>query len=480
MKKTLILISALSIFSACSDEDFDINYDPDNLSPKATTLALQLPAGMAGIAGAQGAYYTIFGGFWAQYYTQSNSASQYRNIDAYSAGTNDYNRGWSAMYDGLGDLRNVKRKALEQSNWKYYLIATTLEVHASQLMTDFYGDIPYAEANQQDILEPKFNTGPEVYNLMIADLKKALANDLASSRGEIPGSDDFVFGGNMANWKAYANTLLLKLYMRQTKINPTLAQAEITNLINSGVAFLDTDAAITQFEDAPNRSNPFYETDRRKLNVATNIRASTTMYSFLLDNNDPRRDNFYGPGGALDQGDFENSTITSSSVAILTLAATDPLYFMSRTESLFLQAEALARYFGGAGAKEKYDAGVLEAFQRYSKDGASFIAAGGDYVYPNGTLDENIKTIMTQKWMSGFPANGFEAFFDQNRTGYPKISTAPQSDDGYIPGEWAYSLGGITGGLFPKRIVYPNSVKTRNRFAPNLEAITKPVWWAAN
>ena len=104
MKKTFILILALSIFSACSDEDFDINYDPDNLSPQATTLALQLPAGMAGIAGAQGAYYTIFGGFWSQYYTQSSSASQYRNLDAYSAGTNDYNRGWSAMYDGLGDI----------------------------------------------------------------------------------------------------------------------------------------------------------------------------------------------------------------------------------------------------------------------------------------------------------------------------------------------------------------------------------------
>lgn len=478
MKKTLIIISALSIFSACSEKDFDINYDPDNLSPQATTLALQLPAGMAGIAGAQGAYYTIFGGFWAQYYTQSNSASQYRNLDAYSAGTNDYNRAWSAMYDGLGDLRTVKRKAFEQGNWKYYLIATTLEVHASQLMTDFYGDIPYTEANQQDILEPKFNTGPEVYDLMITDLKTALAKDLAASIGETPSADDFVFGGNMENWKAFANTLLLKIYMRQTKVNPGLAQTEITNLINSGVAFLDTDAAITQFEDAPNRSNPFYETDRRQLNVATNIRASTTMDSFLLSNNDPRRDNFYTPGVALNQGDFNNTALGSSSIAVLIITAVDPLYFMSRTESLFLQAEALLRYFGGAGAKEKYDAGVLEAFNRYSKDGAPFIAATGVYKYPNGTLDDNLKAIMTQKWVSGFPANGFEAFFDQNRTGYPKISAVAQSDAGYIPGELAYSIEGITGGAFPRRFVYPNTVQTRNRFAPDLEKITTPVWWA--
>lgn len=481
MKKTFLLISAISIFSACSDKDFDINYDPDNLSPQATTLALQLPAGIAGIAGAQGAYYSIFGGFWSQYYTQSNSASQYRKLDAYSAGTNDYNNAWSAMYDGLGDIRMVKRKALEQGNWKYYLIATTLEVQASQLMTDFYGDIPYEEANNQDILEPKFNTGPEVYDLMIEDLKTALDKDLATSNGEVPGSDDFVFGGNMTNWTAYANTLLLKLYMRQTKVNPTSSQTEITNLINSGVAFLDTDAAITQFEDAPNRSNPFYETDRRQLNVGTNIRASTTMLSFLQANGDPRRDNFYSSGVSLNQGDFNNTAIGQSSIAVLTLNATDALYFMSRTESLFLQAEALERYFGGTGAKEKYDAGVLEAFRRYSKDGSQFIASGGVYEYPNGTFEDKLKAIMVQKWVSGFPANGFEAFFDQNRTGYPQISAVPQTDSEYIPGELAYSVEGVTGdGNFPKRIVYPNSVKTRNRFAPNLKTITTPVWWAIN
>jgi Starch-binding associating with outer membrane len=478
MKKTLIFILALSIFSACSDEDFDINYDPDNLNPQSATLALQLPAGVIGVAGAQGAYYTIFGGFWAQYYTQSNTASQYKDIDGYTAGTNDYNNAWSAMYDGLGDIRSVKRKALAQGNWNYYLMATTMEVYASQLMTDFYGDIPYEEANDPDILEPIYNTGQEVYDLMINDLKTALSKDLSTSVGEIPGSDDFIFGGNMTNWTEFANTLLLKLYMRQTKVNPTFAQTEIVSLINSGVAFLDTDAAITQFVDAPNRSNPFYETDRRQLNVGTNIRASTTMLSFLDVNSDPRRDYFYSPGVALNQGDYDNITIPANTIAILTITAEDPLYFMSRTESLFLQAEALERYFGGAGAKAKYDAGVLEAFNRYEENGAPFIAPGGAYEYPGGTQATNLEAIMTQKWISGFPGNGFEGFFDQNRTGFPKISPVPQSNPGYIPGQLAYSVEGTTGGLFPKRIVYPNTVRTTNRYAADLEVITEPVWWA--
>jgi hypothetical protein len=80
--------------------------------------------------------------------------------------------------------------------------------------------------------------------------------------------------------------------------------------------------------------------------------------------------------------------------------------------------------------------------------------------------------------VSGFPCNGFEAFFDEIRTGYPKISAVPQSDDAYVPGELAYSIEGSTGGVFPRRFVYPNTVQTTNRFAPDLEKITTPVWWA--
>lgn len=481
MKKISIILITISILlSSCSDEKFDINRDPDNLSPENITLPVIIPAGIAGIVGAQGAYYSIFGGFWSQYYTQSNTASQYNNIDSYSAGTNDYNTGWTAMYDALGDIRTAKKMAVAQENWNYYLIATTLEVHASQIMTDFYGGIPYSEANNSNILEPKFNTGQETYTLMINDLKDALSKNLSSSKGVLPSKDDFIFNGNMNNWTSFANTLLLKLYMRQTKVNPTLAQTEIKDLINSGVAFLSVDAAMTQFEDAPNRSNPLYETDRRKLNVGTNMRASTTMLSFLNENNDPRRNSFYGAGNSLNQGDFNNTSIASSSIAIVTLKATDPIYLMTLSESLFLQAEALERYYGGVGAKAKYDAAVIAAFQKYSLDATSFLAPGGKYEYLPGTFDSKLKLIMTQKWLSNYPANGFESFFDQNRTGFPKVSTVPQTDQNYIPGELAYSIEGTTGGLFPKRIVYPDIVKTRNRNTPAIEKITTPVWWAAN
>lgn len=465
---------------SCNNEDFDINKDPDNLDPNSIKLSVELPAGIIGVAGAQGGYYSIVGGFWSQYWTQSNASNQYKDVDNYSIGTNDYNGGWAAMYDALGDLRNVKKLAASQNNWNYYLIATTLEVHASQILADFYDQIPYSEANNKLILQPKFNSGSEVYNLMISDLENALSKDLTTSSGDLPGNDDFIFQGNMTNWKAYANTLLLKLYLRQTEVNPSLVQSKVTAMFNAGVTFLNTDAAVTQFEDAPNRSNPLYETDRRQLNTKTNLRASTTMFSFLTDNSDPRKSKYYETGNSLNQGDFDNTSIAPASISVVHLEATTPLYFMSKEESLFLQAEALERYFGGNGAKAKYDAGVLASFTKYGLNGNPFITSGGAYEYPTAGLSSKLEKIIVQKWISGFPGNGFESFFEQNRTGFPKVSSVAQNSSSYVPGELCYSIAGTTGGLFPRRMVFPSTVKTRNPNTPNLVPVTTKVWWDVN
>jgi hypothetical protein len=479
IKKIFLMFTAVA-FISCATDDFDINTDPDSLDPNAAELSTQFPAGVMGLVGAEGAGYALIGGFWSQFWTQGNSSNQYKEIDDYSIGTIDYNTPWNAMFDALGDLRTVKTKAEAQENWNYYLMATIMEVQGSQLLTDFYGDIPYSEANDPNILAPVYDPGEQVYDQMVADLQLALSKDLTTSQGETPGSDDFVFGGNMANWTAYGNTLLLKLYLRQTEARPTVAQAGAEALITSGATFLNTDASITQFEDAADRSNPLYETDRRQLNTTINLRASTTMFSFLDENGDPRLQKYYRPGNSLNQGDF-NSTVGQTSVAVVELHPTTAFFFMSQEESLFLQAEALERYAGGAGAKALYDAAVVKNFSRYSIDGAPFVAAGGAYEYPaGGTLSEKIEAIITQKWIASFPGNGYEAFFEQNRTGFPRVSAVPQSNAGYIPGQLSYSVNGTTGGQFPRRLVFPESSTSTNQNAPALVDLTTPVWWDVN
>lgn len=475
MKKITTIIAALFLLVSC-DETFDINRDPDAL-PAGQANSTILPAGIAGLAGAQGSYYALIGGFWSQFWTQNNTSNQYKDIDSYSIGTNDFSAGYTAMFDALNDIRKVKQQAAAEGNWNYYLIATVLEVEGSQVLTDLYDDIPYAEANNPNILQPKFNTGKETYDLMIADLKLALSKDLSASVGSAPAADDFIFGGNMENWTKFANTLLLKLHIRLTEVNPALAQSGITALINSGAEFLDTDAAMTQFEDAADRSNPLYETDRRQLNTTLNLRASKTLYTYLSTNADPRLAKYYGPGNPNNQGDFEN---TATNLSLVTLNATTPVYFISAEESYFLQAEALTRYYAGAGAKAKYDAGVTAAMAKFGASANTFIEAGGKYAFPATGTAAQIEAIITQKWIASFPGNGYESFLEQSRTGYPKVSTVAQTSESYVPGQFAISVENVTLGLFPKRVVLPNTVKTRNPNAPAIKAITAPVWWDVN
>ncbi|HPF97098.1 MAG: SusD/RagB family nutrient-binding outer membrane lipoprotein [Mangrovimonas sp.] len=494
MKKIVYSFVAVIVLLTSCEDRLDINRDPDLLSQDAAALSSEIAVGIMGIGATQSSYYALIGGIWSQQWAQSLAASQYRAIDDYTIGTNDYTGGWDNMYDALSDIRNAKRIALNQENWNYYLIATCLEAYASQILTDFYNDIPYTEANLGiENLQPSFNTGQEVYDLMIEDLNDALSRDLSSSATPAPGQDDFIFSGNMDRWVEFANTLKLKIFLRQTQARPSVAQAGIMEMINSGAAFLTVDAGVglngDVFEDEANLSNPLYETDRRQLNTSTNLRASTTMYSFLATNLDPRLEAYYGAGNSLDQGDY-NSSAAPNSVSVANISALAPIYFISAAQSYFMQAEAMERYNGGAGAKELYDAGVLAAFDKSpvfdsdtfaiitTLDGSPFIASGGAYEYPSsGTFDDKLTAIITQKWLSNYPDNGYESFFEQHRTGIPVISDVPQSDDMYVPGEFAYSVTGATGGVFPQRIVYPNTELSRNSNAPSIVEITVPVWW---
>lgn len=481
MKKTFITLLSIAFITFSCDDKFDINTDPDSLLIGEVPLSKQFPAGLVGVAGAQGSYYALIGGFWSQFWTQSNSSNQYNEIDSYLIGSFDYQGGWTAMYDALSDIKDVKRRAEAEENWNYFLMATTMEVYASQIMVDLYDQIPYLESNNQEILQPHFLSGEETYNLMISDLEAALAKDLSISQGELPDETDILFGGNMNNWTKFANTVLLRLYMRQTEVNPTLTEDGITTLIDGGAEFLDLDAKITGFVNEANRSNPLYETDRRQLNTPKNLRASYTMYSFMDDNGDTRKNNYYGVGIPFLQGDYANTSISESSVSIVNLSPTTDVYYITKEESFLLQAEALERYYGGSGAKALYDDAVAEAFNKYGLDGSTYTTAGGAYEYPStGTFDDKLKAIITQKWLASFPGNGFESFFEQNRTGYPSVSAVAQDAPTYVSGEICYSIAGATNGLFPKRVVFPNNVVTRNQNAPSLVPITTPVWWDVN
>ncbi|MFI0428177.1 SusD/RagB family nutrient-binding outer membrane lipoprotein [Mariniflexile sp. HMF6888] len=483
MKKILITIIGFGMLLSCSSQ-LDINRDPDDLTPDDLDFAVELPGGITGIAGVQGAPWALVGGIWSQFWAQSPGSSQYRVVDNYTLGTTDgiSTTGWINAYDALLDIKNIKKKALAAENWNYYLIATVLESYTYQMLTDWYGDIPYTEATDPLIFNPVFDSAQDVYDGLIIAIDDALSKDLNASQGSAPTNDDLLFGGDMTNWVKFANTLKLKIYLRQTEARPSVAQAGITAMLNANTAFLNVSAAVTGFTDAPNISNPLYESDRRQLNTKNNLRASATMHSFLADNDDERLAAFYGVGNPVVQGDY-NNPLGPATFSIADISPLAPVYFISLAESYFMQAEAMLRYNSGTGAKALYDAGVTAAFaqqpdffddelateeaQTWTKavyfNAAPYIASGGAYEYPASGFDDQLEAIIVQKWVASYPGNGADAFFEWQRTGYPDFFTV--------------SVNGVLGTGFPQRLLYPNTETSRNSNAPDVVPITTPIWW---
>ncbi|MCF8331178.1 MAG: SusD/RagB family nutrient-binding outer membrane lipoprotein [Bacteroidales bacterium] len=473
LKLTIIASLIVGLFASCEKDFLDVNDDPNNATE--ATAGQIFPAATASMAGVIGGNYALAGGIWSQYWTQANSANQYKNYSSFNLSPDDLDRfAWEELYSGaLNDFKDVKEKSSANSNWSYYLMATVLESYTYQVLVDLYDKIPYSEALQgADNLNPAFDDGDFVYDDLISNVDNALGKNLTASSVTNPGDKDFIFNGDLDQWVRFANTLKLKFYLRQRYANPTIAENGITDMYNQGAEFLAIDAKMDVFVDQDSKSNPFYEMDRRQLNTPNNLRASETMVdSFLAPNSDPRLQELYnesvnGTYTAMPQGSHNapTSDIDPDDISVVHLEPTDPVKFISAAESHFLQAEVALIYGLGGSAQTHYENGVMAAFAQYGLDGSSFIASGGAYEYPaSGTEAEQLEAIITQKWAAMARFQGMEAWTEWRRTGYPDFFTVP--------------VDNALGTDFLLRLLFPDSERKANTNTPAQVPVTVPVWW---
>ncbi len=466
----------------------DINQDPNNPTLDVGTPKLVFPVAVMSVAGATGGDLALIGGIYGEYLSQSAGSNQYKFIDAYDVKSTDVVRSYQILFTGgLKNLQFVIDKAKASEDWNFYLMATVMKAYTISVLVDLYDQVPYSEALQGSAnLNPKFDDGYSIYKSLLAEVETALNNDFTARTNTVLGDEgniDLVFQGDIGKWKEFANTLELKMYLRMVNAKPAEAQAGVEALYARNAQFLTSDAGILQgFIDGPGQDNPLYEQNIRQLNTTENLRASRTFVSFLQKNSDPRIVDFFGSTNpnAVNQGDYLANDQVSLTAAVFKQHPTDPVIFISAAESYFLQAEAGERYNAGAGAKGFYDMGVLAAFASFGEDGAPFIAPGGKYEYPSGgILDKKIEAIIVQKWASfAYGVHFLEGWLERNRTGYPKTSPVYSTDPNYVPGQFVVSKNSVLPpGQFPKRLVFPDSERSRNANTPSEVPSTTPVWW---
>lgn len=476
MKRLNIILLAIILFSGCK-KYLDTNENP-NLSTTAS-INLLLPTAQAAIAHDLGNPLQIHGGIWAQFWTQNPTSSQYRSLDQYSVTTTSFDRVWRMIYsDALQDIEEILDLTAGQSQFdQYTAIAYVMKAYTYQVATDAFGDIPLTEANDASNTNPVYNPQSEVYDSIIAYVNRAI--DMIDVDAEVhPAADDLIFQGNMDNWLRFANTLKLRVHLRLSEVDPSKAAAGIASL--NGADFLETDAQI-RYSTIGGNQNPLFA-EMLGLSRVQNLVASETVTKYLTQNNDPRARVFFAPYVnaatgvdsiiGIPQGSYRTITrvVSFPAAAVGANARNDasanaPVKLMSAAESYFLQAEAVVRGWLNVGspAATLFAQGIRESFESYNVAGIEAYLSSPAAEWPVGQ-EQQIRTIIIQKWLAMTGNQGFEAWTEWRRTGYPDFFTVSR----------ATALGDDR---MPARILYPSSEVTRNEEFPGVKQVWEPVWW---
>ncbi len=502
-KKLLFTITTGLILGIMSCKKYlNVNTNP-NVSQAASVKTL-LPAAELYLASGLGVDLQINGAFWAQYWTQAPTGTQYQPLDQYAPShtisTDYYANSWTNLYAAGENLRQLYILADTEHKKQYMAISLLLKAYTFQLLTDAWGDVPFKYALQGQFtndtnggkISPKFDSQLVVYKGIIALIDSANAIiDPSDPAGA--GADDIIYGGNMSKWQKFSNTLQLRVLLRMSNIDPIYAQTNITALYASSSAlFIGAgDDALINFGGTTGTVNPLYS-EASGIGKQQNFAASFTIVDSMRSNYDTCRWKvFFEKGSAgnyagIHQGDFNTTTVSYSIPSFYvggdvsnSTSGSAPVILMSATESYFLQAEAAALGYGTGVDSSLFYRAIQANFDFYNSQifatsGINSTTAFNNYVsgtgigywalYPvGGSVAQKIRFIITQKWFAMCGTQSFEAWTEWRRTGYPDFLQ--------------YSINSSIGAQFPKRFLYPIAESATNPKFPGLAPITNKVWW---
>ncbi len=470
--KSIIAGLAVAAIMLPGCKDFlDVNESP-NSTTKANPQQI-LPSIQAAVAHVQNYHYLQFGNFWAQYWTQSPNASQFRSIDAYSSGPSDFDRPWAILYgNSLADTDSLINLShlTKYKNWA--AIAYIFRAYSFQMLTDGFGDIPLTEALQgRGNRSPKYDPQRQVYDSIFAWITKGTAlMDNTLDEPYLPTeTDDLILAGDMDEWKKFANTLKLRAYLRISETADSVkSKAGILAIQQNGFGYLTSNAQLVNPGGGGNMFPIWEEVLTLQIRNQT---ASSTVMDKLKSYNDPRLGRLFnlntGAYTSIPQGGFNDvpSNFPGSRPGARTLGELVPSKLITAAESYFLRAEAALRGWGSGSAAALYEAGIRASFETLELTEAeadTYIAQPA--VALTGNRAQQLEKIITQKYFAATGMQGFESWCDYRRLGYPTFLVRS-----------AASVLGVNSR--PLRFVYPQAELTRNANFPGLKRIDERVWW---
>ncbi|MEQ8470590.1 MAG: SusD/RagB family nutrient-binding outer membrane lipoprotein [Marinoscillum sp.] len=509
----IILTAVLLVFSGCTADFEEINTDKNKVSQASYVPSYNLSRALLEYTGNSDFSYDtwrvniIYASMMTQQLANASwyAGDKYMQDDGWAAASFDV--AYNSQVKYIVDLLEITRDNPLYSN--LYQVGRISKVLIFHRLTDIYGELPYSEAGlafHEGIYAPIYDTQRFIYEDMLKELNEA-AQALDAS-ADMP-SNDLVYGSSgdqIGQWKKLAYSLMLRLAMRLTEVDETLAKTWAERAVAGGVFTSNEDNAMVHHDAGGGRL-----TVNRNSNIlagewnATNngeVYLSKTFVDFLAGTDDPRLqyfgrvlssgdtdpanqiglpNGFDTNGGATDvstdpnfPGDIMNYSTIRDDI-FLALDAPTVLINYAQVELLLAEA-ALKGYSVGGTAETHYAAGVTAAMEHLAQYNATATIPEADistYLAANPYNPANgMEMISEQYWVASF-LDWYEVWANWRRTGLPALTPVNYP-------------GNATGGVIPRRMVYPSHESSNNpsnyaeaiKRQGNNNFLTK-VWWDA-
>lgn len=408
----------------------------------------------------------FFAAQWMGQWSRSGNYSPNTELETFNL-TNGFAQGnWQASYKNIYDYNIVIAKSPANS-----LMAGASEVmkaYVFQTLVDTYGNVPYKEASNPDLTSrPKYDTASAIYKDLLNKIAAAEVVIKASTPSPDDIEGDILFKGDKTKWLKFANTLRLRLIIRQLpKGSVAEAQAEIAKISTEGSGFLGAgeNASVNPgYADAAGQQSPLWASiglepggaSPREGNAFN--RSNKSMTDFLQSVTDPRLPFIFKANnvGGYD-GNFLGETTTARQNSVtcaigpgVLKSATMPAILLTASESFFLQAEAAERGVLTGNVSDLYKKGIQESFALLGVPNPAtaadnFVTGSSSDLVNIATATNKIRTIIQQKWVALCGLNPLEAWSEYRRTGYPD-RTNPSRNPNTVRNQ------------VPKRLLYPQS-----------------------
>lgn len=388
---------------------------------------------------------------------------------------------WNRMYRNiLANYQSAKGMIAEDAfftdDQKKNKIAQIdiMQVCAFYFLTTTFGDVPYSEAFDDNNVFPKYDDAKTVYNDLIKRLKDDVAALNPTEEG-ITAAQDVIYGGDVALWKKFGNSLLLRLAMTIADSDPANAKS-IFEAANDGAFSSISENAQMSFRPEAVNANPLW------VDLVQSKRQDMVAGKPLLDEltllNDGRLPLYFRPnnagvqvGGVIGQNNtFANVSKPSAQM----VEPTFPQIIMGYVEVEFLRAEALERGFTISGtAGDHYDNAIKASYEWWGGTEAeadTYIGQSAvNYSTAPGTWKEKIGL---QKWI-GLYNQPIQGWVEMRRLDQPgtNIVPAPVGAKSGYPVRLTYSQG--------EQQLNPDSYKSASSAIGGDEVTTK-LWFDKN